>query len=118
MTFGTPGLDVQPQAMVQLVLNTVDFSLDPQAAIERPRIATFNFPSSQYPHDYNPGMLCAEGRIPDKTLRGLADRGHKITKWPDFVSTAGALCAIRADGEFGPRAAGADPRRTAYAMGW
>ena len=118
MTFGTPGLDVQPQAMTQLVVNIVDFKMDPQAAIEQPRIATFNFPASSHPHNYTPGQFCAEGRIPDSTLAELASLGHQITKWPDFIATAGALCAICLDTEFGPRAAGADPRRTAYAMGW
>jgi gamma-glutamyltranspeptidase/glutathione hydrolase len=118
MTFGTPGLDVQPQAMTQLVLNVVDFKMDPQSAIEQPRVATFNFPASQHPHHYTPGMLCAEGRIPDSTLAGLTAKGHHVTKWPDFVAAAGALCAICVDSEYGPRVAGADPRRTAYAVGW
>ncbi len=118
MTFGTPGLDVQPQAMTQLVVNTVDFGMDPQAAIEQPRLATYSFPASQHPHNYTPGLLCAEGRIPDATLGELAALGHKVSKWPDFIAAAGALCAVRADTEYGPRAAGADPRRTAYAMGW
>ncbi len=118
MTFGTPGLDVQPQAMTQLIVNTVDFEMDPQAAIEAPRIATYNFPASSHPHNYNPGQFNAEGRIPDATLAALAAKGHKVTKWPDFIAAAGALCAIRCDTEYGPRAAGADPRRTAYAMGW
>lgn len=118
MTFGTPGLDVQPQAMVQLLVNVIDFGLDPQAAIEQPRVATFNFPGSHHPHEYNAGMFCAEARIPDATLAQLQEWGHQVTKWPDFTSAAGALCAIIADGPYGPRAAGADPRRTAYAMGW
>jgi len=118
MTFGTPGLDVQPQAMAQLVVNVVDFKMDPQAAIEQPRVATFNFPASQHPHNYTPGLLCAEGRIADATLAELAAKGHQITKWPDFVASAGALCAICVDTEHGARAAGADPRRTAYAIGW
>lgn len=118
MTFGTPGLDVQPQAMTQLILNVVDFKMDPQAAIEQPRIATFNFPASQHPHNYTPGLLCAEGRIAESTLAELSAIGHQVSKWPDFIASAGALCVICLDTEYGPRAAGADPRRTAYAMGW
>ena len=118
MTYGTPGLDVQPQAMTQLIVNTVDFALDPQAAIEAPRIASYNFPASQHPHHYTRGLLRAEGRIPDSILSELSELGHRVEKWPDFIAAAGALCAIRLDTEYGPRAAGADPRRTAYAMGW
>lgn len=118
MTFGTPGLDVQPQAMTQLVTNLVDFGMDPQSAIEQPRVATFNFPASQHPHNYTPGKLCAEGRIPESTLAELAAIGHRVEKWPPFIAQAGALCAICCDTEYGPRVAGADPRRTAYALGW
>jgi gamma-glutamyltranspeptidase/glutathione hydrolase len=118
MVFGTPGLDVQPQAMTQLVVNVVDFGLDPQAAIEAPRLATYSFPSTSHPHNYNPGLLRVEGRIPADTVEALAACGHRAERWPDFTSTAGALCAILADTEYGPRAAGADPRRTAYAIGW
>jgi gamma-glutamyltranspeptidase/glutathione hydrolase len=118
MTYGTPGLDVQPQAMAQLIMNVVDYKMDVQAAIEQPRVATFNFPATQHPHNYTPGQLCAEGRIPEATLQELAAKGHTVTKWPNFIATAGALCAITLDTEAGPRAAGADPRRTAYAMGW
>lgn len=118
MTFGTPGLDVQPQAMAQLVINIVDFGMDPQSAIEQPRVATFNFPASQHPHNYTPGQLCAEGRIAQATLDELSQMGHQVTRWPDFIAQAGALCAICCDTELGPRVAGADPRRTAYAIGW
>ena len=118
MVFGTPGLDVQPQAMVQLLVNTIDFGMDPQAAIEAPRVATYNFPASSHPHAYEPGKLCAEGRIAAGTLAGLEERGHRVTRWPDLIAAAGALCAIQVDGPYGPRVGGADPRRTAYAMGW
>ena len=111
MAFGTPGLDVQPQAMTQLVVNIVDFGFDPQAAIEAPRLATYSYPVTTHPHNYNPGLLQVEGRIPAETIQALADRGHKAERWPDFTSTARALCAILADTEYGPRAAGADPRR-------
>lgn len=118
MVFGTPGLDVQPQAMVQLLVNTIDHGMDPQAAIEQPRVATYNFPASQHPHAYEPGKLCAEGRIPAATLAALEGLGHRVTRWPDLIAAAGALCAIQVDGPYGPRVGGADPRRTAYAMGW
>ncbi len=118
MVFGTPGLDVQPQAMVQFLVNSIDFGLDPQAAIEQPRVATYNFPASSHPHAYEPGRLCAESRIPAATLEALETLGHKVTRWPDFIAAAGAVGAIRVDGPYGPRVGGADPRRTTYAMGW
>jgi gamma-glutamyltranspeptidase/glutathione hydrolase len=92
--------------------------MDPQSAIEAPRVATYSFPGSFFPHHYNPDLLKAEGRLTESTLAELASLGHRVEKWPDFTSNAGALCAIQVDGPWGPRVAGADPRRVAYAIGW
>jgi gamma-glutamyltranspeptidase / glutathione hydrolase len=116
--FGTPGLDVQPQAMVQLAVNLIDFGMEPQAAIEAPRVASYSFPASSHPHPYSPGLVRAEGRLAAETLAELARRGHKVESWGDFAAQAGALCTIVADQERGFLTGAADPRRMAYAMGW
>lgn len=116
--YGTPGLDVQPQAMVQLATNLIDFGLEPQAAIEAPRVASYSFPASSHPHPYAPGLVRAEGRLPDAVLAELARRGHRVERWPAFAAPAGALCTIVADRERGFLAGAADPRRMAYALGW
>jgi gamma-glutamyltranspeptidase/glutathione hydrolase len=44
--------------------------------------------------------------------------GHEVEVWPDIVSRAGAICAVKVDPETGLRHAGADPRREAYAIAW
>ena len=44
MPFGTPGGDVQPQAMLQVFLNIMVFGMDIQQAVEAPRFATYSFP--------------------------------------------------------------------------
>jgi gamma-glutamyltranspeptidase/glutathione hydrolase len=118
MVFGTPGGDVQPQAMVQLVAGVVDFGLDPQAAIEAPRLASESFPGSFFPHHYNPGLVRAESSLPEATLAALGALGHRVEPWPERTHLAGALCCIQVDGPWGRLAAGADPRRLAYAAGW
>lgn len=118
MVFGTPGGDVQPQAMVQLVVDVVDFGLDPQDAIEAPRVASESFPNSFYPHNYNPGVVRGESRLPEATLAELAELGHRVERWPERTPLAGALCAIQVDGPWGRLAAAADPRRLSYAVGW
>ena len=48
----------------------------------------------------------------------LAGRGHRIDWWPDRTWLAGSICMILDDRETGMKAAGADPRRVAYALGW
>ena len=117
MPYGTPGNDVQPQAMVQFLINVIDFGMGVQAAIEAPRTATFSFPRSSDPHPYSPGAANIEGRVPAAVVRGLAGRGHKMSRWPDWTGTAGSLGAIVVDQTSGVRHGGADPRRVAYAIG-
>ena len=118
LPFGTPGGDVQTQAMLQVLLNVFVYGHDVQSAIEAPRFATYSFPSSFAPFDYYPGRLALEARIPEDVIGDLARRGHEIQRWPDWIWTAGSVCAILADRRRGVLEAGADPRRAAYAIGW
>ena len=54
LPFGTPGGDVQTQAMLQVMLNIFQHGMEVQDAIEAPRIASYSFPSSFAPYDYYP----------------------------------------------------------------
>jgi gamma-glutamyltranspeptidase/glutathione hydrolase len=118
LPFGTPGGDVQSQAMLQVLLNIFVHGHDVQSAIEAPRFASYSYPSSFAPYDYYPGRLNIEGRIPEAVTADLARRGHRIERCPDWIWLAGAVCAIRTDPKRGIMEAGADPRRAAYALGW
>ena len=117
MPFGTPGGDVQCQSMVQLFLNVAEFGMDVQQAIEAPRVSTWSFPNSFWPHAYNPGLAGVEGRVDSQVSAELARRGHKVEVWDDFTPRMGCLCAIEVDQGRGGRSGGADPRRDGYAMG-
>jgi gamma-glutamyltranspeptidase/glutathione hydrolase len=118
MPFGTPGGDVQCQAMLQVFLNIVKFGMDPQEAIEAPRLATYNFPSSFFPHAYNPGLLRIEPRVDSAVVDQLQQKGHEVVLWTDWSWRAGAVCAIVVDSDSGILLGAADPRRECYAMGW
>ena len=65
--FGVMGGYMQPQGHVQVVMNYVDFGLDPQQALDAPRW--------QWKHD-----LCAvvESRFDSEMARALRRRGHDI----------------------------------------
>ena len=117
MAFGTPGGDVQQQAMLQVLLNITAFGMPPQQAIEAPRVATRSFPDSFWPHTNSPGRLDVERRIAPETREALARLGHVINEWPDYDWRAGAVCAAVV-GRDGARLGGADPRRGAHAIGW
>ncbi len=118
MPFGTPGGDVQVQAMLQTLLNIVVFGMNPQAAVEAPRFATRDFPDSFAPHARVPGRLNLEGRFPAATFDDLAARGHDVQAWPDWAWVAGAMCVVYHDLAHRSIAGAADPRRPAYAAGW
>ena len=117
MVFGTPGGDVQIQAMAQLLVNVVTFGLDVQSAIEAPRFASFSYPSSFAPNTHCPGLLMVEARISRDIRDALKALGHDVEAWPERTRKAGALCAIRIDSEAGFLHASADFRRAGYAMG-
>jgi gamma-glutamyltranspeptidase len=116
MPIGTPGGDVQMQAMLQVLLNVIHFGMEVQPAIEAPRIASFSFPNSFAPFEYFPGQLAVEGRIDRNVRNELERRGHVIKGWPDWTWVAGSVEAILTNPATGIIAAGADPRRPAYAI--
>jgi len=117
MPFGTPGGDVQLQAMLQVFLNIVVFGMRPQQAVEAPRAASRSFPDSFWPHPSFPGRLQVEGRIPPDVTNALADLGHSIQTWPEWEWRVGAVCGIVLEPD-GALMAGADPRRGSHAIGW
>ena len=116
MPFGTPGGDVQIQAMLQVVLNVFQFGMELQEAIEAPRFASYAFPSSFAPFDYFPGRVAVEQRVAQPVRDGLAARGHEVKDWPEITWLAGAVEAVLSLPEKGLVAGGADPRRPAYAI--
>jgi len=118
MTLGTPGGDVQIQAMTQVVANILCHGMDVQTAIEAPRFATYSFPSSFAPYAHYPGLLMLEARVDDRIDPALAAKGHKVDRWADATWKAGGVCAVLCDDDVTPRLqAGADPRRANTAMG-
>jgi len=117
MAFGTPGGDMQKQAMLQVFLNVYEFGMPVQSALEKPRFGTFSFPNSFAPHQYVPGRLCLEKPLADAHGAALRKMGHDIQEWPERAPTAAGVCAIRGD-DNGFLQAGADPRREGTAAAW
>ena len=118
MPFGTPGGDMQVQTMLQMFLSIVEYGLNPQQAVERPRFRSDSFPDSGWPHAYHPGQLTLEGHFGAEVAADLAKLGHKIAWWDDTTATNGDPCGIVVDRERGALIGGADHRWDSYALGW
>lgn len=113
--FGTPGGETIGQTEFQVLLNLVDFDLPVQAAIEAPRLVL-----DAKPNFYKPGAAITvqvEGRVPPATIAALKAMGHTVEVLPGWGSL-GHMQVIRVDQKTGAKTAGADPRRTGYAMGY
>jgi gamma-glutamyltranspeptidase/glutathione hydrolase len=116
MVFGTPGGETIGQTEFQMLINVIDFHLPVQQAVENPR-----FVLDAKPNFYKPGSeitVSMENRVPEAAMKTLQAWGHKLEPSTDFTAGTGGMQAIVVDLEKGTMIAGADPRRTGYAVGW
>jgi gamma-glutamyltranspeptidase/glutathione hydrolase len=113
----TPGGDNQDQALLQVLLNVIEFGMNPQEAVEAARFETQHYVSSFDDHRFNPGSLSIEKRFGEATAEELRKRGHKLEIKDDFSPSAAPTIIL-----FDPKTrliqAGADVRRGRYAIGW
>ena len=110
----TPGGDNQDQAMLQVVLNLIDFGMTPQAAVEAPRFQSEHFYATFANHEFIPGKVNVENRIPAETMEALTKLGHKVTVSKPW-SNGSAPVVIQISG--GALHGAADPRRGRFVFG-
>lgn len=114
LELSTPGGDNQDQALLQALLNIIDFGMTPQAAVEAPRFQSEHFYASFANHEFVPGKLNLENRIPIETIDALTALGHKVQVLGPWSNTS-APVVIRMDG--GVLQGAADPRRGRFIFG-
>lgn len=102
ISFGVMGAHYQPMGHVQVLTNLLDFGLDPQEAVDLPRV----FWSVD-------GVLEAESGISAEVREGLVRRGHAVR---DGGPHGGSQVIVL--GEDGFLTAGSDPRKDGCALGW
>jgi gamma-glutamyltranspeptidase/glutathione hydrolase len=121
LAIGTPGGDNQEQTILQAFLNIVEFGdkwyPNLHAAFELPRIQTFHFLGSFWPHRIDANRLDLEGGIGADVLESLKARGHNV-RMVAPISISGCATAVLLDPRTGTRIAGADPRRDCYAWAY
>jgi gamma-glutamyltranspeptidase/glutathione hydrolase len=114
LTMSTPGGDNQDQAMLQALLNILEFGMSPQEAVESPRFQSTHFYNSFGFHEFTPGRVSIEGRIPRPTMQKLTELGHLVQPAADWSNTS-APTVIQLIG--GVLNGGADPRRARFVFG-
>ncbi len=110
----TPGGDNQDQAMLQVLINIIDFGMGPQQAVEAPRFQTEHFYSSFAHHEFVPGRLRVEGRVSRSVIDALRAKGHMVTPSGDWSNGSAPTVILVRDGILD---GGADPRRLRFIFG-
>ncbi|MEX1229281.1 MAG: gamma-glutamyltransferase [Planctomycetaceae bacterium] len=106
-SISTPGSWGILQTTVQMLLNVIEFGMDPQLAIDAPRFRLWEGTRIQM-----------ESRFDAAARAELTARGHQIEDVPAFSHYVGGGQAVMIDQQSGARLAGADPRRDGYALAY
>jgi gamma-glutamyltranspeptidase/glutathione hydrolase len=121
LALGTPGGDNQEQTILQTLLNVIEFQSawypNLHTAFELPRMQTFHFQGSFWPHRIDANRLDIEEGMGQAVLEALKARGHNVRMVPP-VSVSGCATGVWIDPRTGTRIAGADPRRDCYAAAY
>ncbi|CAK6978591.1 glutathione hydrolase-like YwrD proenzyme isoform X2 [Scomber scombrus] len=72
---GVMGAFMQPQGHIQVLLNMLEFGMNPQQALDAPRVFV------QYDHKTDEWLVNLEEGIDQEVAEALRKRGHKIN-WP------------------------------------
>jgi gamma-glutamyltranspeptidase/glutathione hydrolase len=103
--FGVMGGFMQPQGHVQVVMNMIDFHLNPQAALDAPRWRWISGKTVELEH-----------RVPEHIALSLAEKGHQIQWALDSANFGRGQIIIR--DENGVLVGGTEPRSDGSVAAW
>lgn len=104
---GSPGGRTIINTVLQVVLNVVEFDMDPRSAVDAPRLHHQWFPDRVR-------LETAFERLHPQALEGLRKRGHKL----DLAGRQGDAHTIWIDPDTGEIVGTADRRISGHAAGW
>jgi gamma-glutamyltranspeptidase / glutathione hydrolase len=78
MAISVAGGDQQDQAAIQVILNYVDFGMEPEEAFKAPRFSTEHFISSFGQEGAKLGSLSVPASLPEDVQANLKARGHVV----------------------------------------
>lgn len=105
VSFAVMGGHFQPVGQAHVLGNMLDYGMDPQAALECPRLF------------FEEGAVTVEAGVPDSLRLELLRLGHKIVP-ADPAEPLGGGQAIAIDWKRGVLVAGSEPRKDGLALGY
>ena len=107
--FGVMGAAMQPQGHVQVIVNQVDYGMNPQAALDAPR---WQWPGGR--------QVLLEREVPQDVVEGLKRRGHEVSIAANgpLVNAGFGRGQIISRLENGVYVAGSEPRADGCAVGF
>jgi gamma-glutamyltranspeptidase/glutathione hydrolase len=105
--FGVMGAAMQPQGHVQMVVNQLDYGMNPQTSLDAPR---WRWDSG--------AQITLEASVPRHVANGLAARGHQVTlngAILDHGFGRGQIIRRQSNGTY---VAGSEPRSDGCAVGY
>ena len=103
MPYGVMGGDYQPFGHVHVLQNVLDFGMDPQAALDAPRVFA------------NSGTVEVEDGIDSSTRDRMSTLGHHVANAQEPLGGGQAIVIDHAQGTL---TAGSDPRKDGCALGY
>lgn len=103
--FGVMGAFMQPQGHVQVIVNTVDYHMNPQEALDAPRVQWIGGKHIQL-----------EREAPEEIAAALAARGHDVEVIDDSIAMGRGQIIWRTDN--GLLIGGTEPRCDGMAAAW
>jgi len=119
--FGVMGGDFQPQGHVQVLVNMIDFGMNPQAAGDAARVGhtgsakpTESLEALAKPGVGDGGTVSVEAGISDEVVAQLQKLGHKVVRG----ASGGGFQGILIDWKHGVLIGGTESRKDGCAAGW
>ena len=108
MAVGSPGASRVIAAVVEVIVNVIDYGMNTEEANFSPRFFCQKFDDHLY----------LESRIPENVVEELKEKGHNVQVLGDFDLFFGGVQLITVDPETGIYYGSADPRRGGSAIGY
>jgi len=102
-SYGVMGGGYQPVGHTHVLTNMIDYGMDPQEALDSPRVFHMG------------GTLDVERGLPEAVMDGLAAKGHSVRR-PEMPWGGGQIIAF--DWDNGTLVGGSDPRKDGCALAY